>query len=50
VVDDYYDPVAWLTRRVRRGPAKEKAVSPLLDATTATTVAATPVAKRGQGE
>jgi succinate dehydrogenase iron-sulfur subunit len=50
VVDDHYDPVAWLTRRVRGGPAKTKAVSPLLDATMATTVAATPVAKRGQGE
>jgi hypothetical protein len=35
---------------VRHGPAKAKAVSPLLDATMATTVAATPVAKRGQGE
>ena len=50
VVDDHYDPVAWLLRKVRGGPAKEKAVSPLLEATLATTVAATPVAKRGQGE
>jgi succinate dehydrogenase / fumarate reductase iron-sulfur subunit len=50
VVDDHYDPVAWLLRKVRGSPAKEKAVSPLLEATLATTVAATPVAKRGQGE
>jgi succinate dehydrogenase / fumarate reductase iron-sulfur subunit len=52
VVDDYYDPVKWLVRKVTGGSQKKKAKLPVIssDEPMKATFAATPVAKRGEGE
>jgi succinate dehydrogenase / fumarate reductase iron-sulfur subunit len=51
VVDDYYDPVKWLLRKLGGGSQKTKARLPVLSEPMHSTLAATPTAKRGaEGE
>ncbi len=51
VVDDYYDPVKWLLRKIGGGAKeKTKARLPILSEPMDSTLAATPAAKRADGE
>jgi succinate dehydrogenase / fumarate reductase, iron-sulfur subunit len=50
VVDDYYDPVKWVLRKLGVGAEKAKAHLPIVKEPLHSTVAATPSAKRADGE